>query len=53
MFVEPALYRLKNVLVLPSGNPSLFTGGAAVLNGAALASVCPVAAQDQSVFSFV
>jgi hypothetical protein len=38
MFVEPTLYRLKNVLVLPSGNPSLLAGGAAVLNGTALAT---------------
>src|SRR5207342_248609 len=50
MFVEPALHRIENVLVLPSGDPSLLTGGAAVLDGAALAGVGPVAAQDQSVF---
>ena len=50
MFVEPALHRLKNVLVLPSGDPSLLAGGAAVLDGAVLAGVGPVAAQDQSVF---
>ena len=35
MFVEPALHRLKNVLVLPSGDPALLAGGAAVLDGAA------------------
>ena len=50
MFVEPALHRLKNVLVLPSGDPALLAGGAAVLDGAVLAGVGPVAAQDQSVF---
>jgi len=50
MFVEPALHRLKNVFVLPSGDPSLLTGGATVLDGAALAGVGPIAAQDQSVF---
>src|SRR5450759_3340613 len=50
MLVEPALHRLKNVLVLPSGDPSLLAGGATVLDGAALAGVGPVAAQDQSVF---
>ena len=48
MFVEPALHRLKNVLVLPSGDPSFLAGGAAVLDGAALAGVGPVAAQEQT-----
>ena len=46
----PALHRLENVLMLPSCDPSLFAGGAAVLDGATLAGVGPVAAQDQSVF---
>jgi hypothetical protein len=49
MLVEPALHRLKNVLVLPSGDPSFLAGGATVLDGAALAgfgrvapaAVCP------------
>ncbi len=39
MLVEPALHRLENVLMLPSGDPSLLAGGAAVLDGAALAGV--------------
>src|SRR5664280_3151778 len=50
MFVEPALHRLENTLMFPSGDPSLLAGGATVLDGAALAGVGPVAAQDQSVF---
>src|SRR5690242_11639250 len=50
MPVEPALYFLEDVLVLPSGDPSLFAGGAAVLDGAALAGVGPVAVQNQSIF---
>src|SRR5881396_2411084 len=50
MLVEPALHRLENVLMLPPGDPSLLTGGAAVLDGAAPAGVGPVAVQDQSVF---
>jgi hypothetical protein len=32
MLVEPALDSLENVLVLPSGDPSFFAGGAARLN---------------------
>ena len=47
MLVEPALNRLENMLMLPSGDPPLFAGGAVVLDGAALAGVGPVAAQDQ------
>jgi hypothetical protein len=35
MLVEPALYRLENVFMLPSGDPSLLGGGEAVLDGAA------------------
>ena len=50
MLVEPALHGLENVLMLPSGDPSLLAGGAAMLDGAALAGVGPVAAQDQSIF---
>ena len=38
MLVEPALHRLENVLMLPSGDPSLLAGGATVLDGAAPAS---------------
>ena len=38
--------------MLPSCDPSLFGGGAAMLDGAALTSVGPVTAQNQSaVFS--
>src|SRR4249920_2425661 len=47
MLVEPALHRFENMLVLPSGDPALLAGGAAVLDGATLAGVGPVAAQDQ------
>src|SRR4029077_5773476 len=50
MLVEPALHCLENVLLLPSGDPSFLAGGAAVLDGAALAGVGPIAAQDQSIF---
>jgi len=44
MLVEPALHCLENVLMLPSGDPSLLANRAAVLDGAALAGVGPVAA---------
>jgi hypothetical protein len=37
MLVEPALHRLKNVLMLPSGDPSLLASGGTVLDGPALA----------------
>jgi len=37
MCVEPMLHRLENVLMNPSGDPSLLGGSAAVLDGAALA----------------
>src|ERR1019366_2532771 len=47
MLVEPALHRLENALMFPSGDPSLLAGGATVLDGAALAGVGPVAAQDK------
>ena len=50
MLVEPTLYRIENGLMLPSGDPSLLAGGAAVFDGTALADVGPVAAQDQSIF---
>src|ERR1019366_6922722 len=48
--VEPVLHRLENGLVLPSGDPSLLAGGAALLDGAAMAGMGPVTAQDQSIF---
>src|SRR5207249_19697 len=34
MLVEPALHRLENVLMLPSRDPSLLAGGAALPDGA-------------------
>src|SRR5204863_5651907 len=50
MLVEPVLHRLENVLMLPSGDASLLAGGAVMLDGAILAGIGPVAAQDQSIF---
>src|SRR5262249_56960087 len=50
MLVQPTLHRLNNVLMLPSGDPPLLAGCAAVFDGAVLAGVGPVAAQDQSMF---
>src|SRR5215207_5150437 len=44
------LHRLENALMLPSGDPSFLAGGAALLDGAALAAVGPLAAQEQSIF---
>src|SRR5262245_3004371 len=48
MLVQPALHRFNNVLMLAADDPSLLAGGAAALDGAALAGVGPV--QDQSTF---
>ena len=50
VLVEPALDGFENMLMLPARDPALLAGGAAVLDGAALAGVGPVAAQDQPVF---
>jgi hypothetical protein len=50
MLVEPALNGLENLLMLPTRDPSLLAGGAAVFDEAALAGVGPVAMQDQPVF---
>src|SRR6201982_2539578 len=50
VLVEPALDGFENMLMLPARDPSLLAGGASVLDGAALAGVGPVAAQDQPVF---
>jgi hypothetical protein len=50
VLVEPALDGFENMLMLPARDPSLLAGGTAVLDGAALAGVGPVAAQDQPVF---
>ena len=38
------------MLVFPSGDPTLLAGSATLLDDTALASIGPVAAQDQSVF---
>ena len=51
IFIETVLQRLQNVLVLPSRDPSLLGGGAIGFDGVALARVCLVAAQNQSIFS--
>ncbi len=48
--VEPALNGVENMLMLPTRNPPLLAGGAAALEGAALAGIGPVAAQEQPVF---
>src|ERR1700758_3248032 len=50
VLVEPALDGFENMLMLPAGDPSLLAGGTAVLDGAVLAGIGPVAAQDQPVF---
>jgi hypothetical protein len=50
MLVEPALHRLKNVFMLPSGDPPLLAGGTAMLDGAAVAGIGPVAVQDEAIF---
>ena len=50
ILIETLLHGFENVLMLPSGDPSPLAGGAALLNGASLAGVGPVAAQDHSIF---
>jgi hypothetical protein len=50
MLVEPPLNRFENVLMLPSRDPSLLTGGATPVDGAVLAGFGRVSVQDQSVF---
>lgn len=45
-----ALYGFEYVLMLPSRNSSLFTGGATMLDGAVLADVGQIAVQNQSMF---
>src|SRR4029077_13608282 len=50
MLVEPALNGFENVLMFPSGDPSFLAGGESGLDCTALADVCPVAAQHQTVF---
>ena len=49
MPIEPALHGFEYVLVLPSRDPALLGGGAAMLDGAVLAGIGQIAAQDQSV----
>jgi hypothetical protein len=49
MLVDTMLDRLKNVLVLPSGNPTLLAGSTTMLDDTALAGSGPVAAHGQSV----
>jgi hypothetical protein len=46
MLVEPALYGFEYVLMLPSRNSSLFTGGATMLDDAVLADVGQIAVQN-------
>ena len=53
MFIEPALHRLENVLMLPSGDQSFLGGGAAMLDGAVLAGVGPVATWTEPLSSVV
>ena len=48
MLVEPALHRLDNVLMLPSGDQPLLGSGAGILDGAVLACLGCVAAQDHA-----
>src|SRR5207342_3761618 len=48
MLVEPALHGFENMLVLPSRDQSLLGSGTAMLDGATLTSVSPVAAQNQT-----
>ncbi len=49
VLVEALLNVLEKVFVFPAGDPALLARGATVLDGAALAGVGPVAAQDQPV----
>jgi hypothetical protein len=49
VLVEPSLDGLKDVFVLPAGDPALLACRAAVLDGAVLSGVGPVAVQDQLV----
>src|SRR5262245_21851815 len=44
------LHRFENMLMLPSGDPSLRAGSTAMFDGAASPRVGPVAAQAQSAF---
>ena len=44
MLIESALNGFENMLMLPSCDPSLFGGGTAMLDGAALTDVGQIAA---------
>jgi len=44
------LHGFDNVLMLPSRDPSLLASGTAMFDGAVLAGIGQIAAQDQSVF---
>jgi hypothetical protein len=46
MLVEPALDGLESLLMVPTRDPSLLAGGAALLDEATLAGAGPVAVQD-------
>jgi hypothetical protein len=48
MLIEPALNGFENVLMLSACDSSLFRGGTAMFDGAALADVGQIAAQHQS-----
>ena len=50
MLVESALHGFENMLVLPTRDPSLLARSAVTFDGAVLAGIGPVAAQDQSIF---
>ena len=47
VLIEPVLHGFEYVLMLPSRDPSLLAGGAAMLSGAVLADVVQAAAQNQ------
>ena len=48
MLVKSALHGFENMLVLPSRDQSLLGSGTAMLDGATLTSVSPVATQNQT-----
>jgi hypothetical protein len=43
MFVEPALHRVENVLMLPSSDPSFLTGSAGIFDGAVVTGLGRIA----------
>lgn len=50
VLVEALLDGFKNMLVFPACNPAFLASGAAIPDGAALASIGPIAVQRQSLF---